>query len=45
MSDAENDDPAANANGKRINALELGPRKKAYVIWLFKPEPLSDAHY
>jgi len=32
MSDAENDEPATNANGKRVNALELGPRKKAYVL-------------
>lgn len=29
MSDAENEDP--NANGKRTSALQLGPRKKAYV--------------
>ena len=41
MSDIENDNPSTNTNGKRINALELGPRKKAYVIQLFKPQ-LSD---
>jgi hypothetical protein len=33
MSDAENDEPQINANGKRrVNALELGPRKKAYAV-------------
>lgn len=32
MSDAENEQPSTNINGKRINALELGPRKKAYVV-------------
>ena len=30
MSDAENEAP--NANGKRVNALELGPCKKVYVL-------------
>ncbi len=29
MPDAENDGLLTNTNGKRINALELGPRKKA----------------
>ena len=32
MSDTENDAPATNANGKHVNALELGPRKKAYIL-------------
>jgi len=31
MSDAENKEPLTNANGKHINALELGPQKKVYV--------------
>jgi hypothetical protein len=34
MSNIENEDPSTNANGKRVNALELGPRKKAYVIYI-----------
>jgi hypothetical protein len=34
MSDIENEAPSVNVNGKRINALELGPRKKAYVYYL-----------
>lgn len=29
MSDIENQNPSTNANGKRVNALELGPRKKS----------------
>lgn len=33
MSDAENDEPATNTNGKRVNALMLGPRKKVYVFY------------
>jgi len=33
MSDAENDAP--NANGKRTSALQLGPRKKMYVFFIF----------
>jgi len=37
MSDVENDKPSTNANGKRINALELGPRKKAYVLLSHTP--------
>jgi hypothetical protein len=32
MSDADNE--VSNANGKRTNALQLGPRKKAYVFLL-----------
>ena len=32
MSDAENEEPSINGNKKRISALELGPRKKAYVL-------------
>jgi hypothetical protein len=34
MSDIENKDPSTNANSKRVNALELGPRKKVYVIYI-----------
>jgi hypothetical protein len=30
----ENEVPSTNANGKRVNALELGPRKKSYVVLL-----------
>lgn len=40
MSDAENNEPS-NANGKRINALELGPRKKAYVVLVLHDTPWS----
>jgi hypothetical protein len=35
MSDVENDESLTNAHGKRVNALELGPRKKAYAIPLY----------
>lgn len=41
MSDAENNEPS-NANGKRINALELGPRKKAYVVLVHRYPHHSD---
>jgi hypothetical protein len=40
MSDIENEDPSTNANGKRVNALELGPRKKTYIILFVFPLPL-----
>jgi hypothetical protein len=39
MSDVENEEPT-NANGKRVNALELGPRKKAYIFLLQIPQLL-----
>jgi hypothetical protein len=32
MSDTENNEPATNANGKRVDALKLGSRKKVYVL-------------
>jgi hypothetical protein len=35
MDGDENDEPSTNANGKRINALELGPRKKSYAISVY----------
>jgi hypothetical protein len=34
MADIENDEPPTNIHGKRVNALELGPRKKAYIVLL-----------
>ena len=36
MSNTENENEvlSTNANGKRVNALELGPRKKSYVVLL-----------
>jgi len=39
MSDIENEEPLTNVNGKRVNALELGPRKKAYVMLLHMRRP------
>jgi hypothetical protein len=45
MSDVENDEPSTNANGKRrVNALELGPRKKAYVVLSHSLLYRSDSH-
>jgi hypothetical protein len=45
MSDMENDEPSTNVHGKRVNALELGPRKKAYVVLLYIPYSVKLTHY
>jgi hypothetical protein len=40
MSNTENDKPSTNTNGKCINTLELGPRKKVYAMVSGKGDPL-----
>jgi hypothetical protein len=45
MSDVENDESSTNVHGKRVNALELGPRKKVYVVLLYIRYSINLIHY
>jgi hypothetical protein len=45
MADIESDESPINVHGKRVNALELGPRKKAYIVLLYIRYLVNLTHY
>jgi hypothetical protein len=45
MSDIENNGLSTNVHGKRVNTLELSPRKKVFVVLLYICYPINLTHY